>query len=144
MFAEVLEEDVAAKGHAGKEQRRVRESVLEMPDHEIEIGGFAGVIKPAGSVELISAGAKDQNNTAPLPSAGFAEQSLDIMGSDGALESVKKEQNGRPGGRIQMVQVEKISVRSLEPLDTGRVWGLPAEELSPQSLEVGAVKPPCR
>jgi hypothetical protein len=51
-----------------------------------------------------------------------------------ALEAVKQEQDWCAGGSIQMVNVQKITVRRLQPLDSCIVYLLTPEKFSPQRL----------
>lgn len=92
------------------------------------------MIEAACSVELSATRTENQNCGFPPPAAGLRQQSLDIMRPDSAFESMKEHKNGGGVRSIEMVEVEKITVRSFEAFDPCRSRRLLSEELSPESL----------
>jgi len=53
------------------------------------------------------------------------------MGPNRAFEAVEQEEDGRILGSVEMMEIQEIAIRSLQPLDSCIVYLRTAKEFSP-------------
>jgi arsenate reductase-like glutaredoxin family protein len=73
---------------------------------------------------------------------GFIQQTLCIVGSYRSLEAMENQHTRCARFSSHTVQLEKVSIRSIDALERGRCRGLSAEQLAPECLKMAARNPP--
>src|SRR5215217_1589382 len=102
-----------------------------MIEHKSEIGSLTRMIRAPRLIYLATARPKNHHRCTPSSAPGFDEEPLDIMRPHATFESVQKHKERRSVSCIEVVEVDEIAVRSLQPLDSCIVYLWTTEKFSP-------------
>jgi hypothetical protein len=102
-----------------------------MTDQKRDVSSLTGMVEATGPVQLGAARTEDHCCSAPAALSGFSEQALDIMRLDRALQTVKQDQERSVVRAFEVMDVQEIAIRRVEPLQSGFVEWLTPEKLAP-------------
>lgn len=102
-----------------------------MIDEKPDVGGLTGMVEPAGPIQLAAARTENHRRSTPASLSGLSEQALDIMRPDGALETVKQDQEWSVIWTFEVMDVQKIAVGRIELLQSRFMEWLTTEKLAP-------------
>src|SRR6185369_1305703 len=141
LFAQPLEQHVAADGDADGADPQGRLPLGQDAQDVVEVAGLAGVVEARQPVQLAAAGAEVHHGRTPAAGGGQAEQAADVVRADAALEAVQDQQQRRAGRPAEPVDVDEVTVRSVEALAPDAPEALPPRH-RPECLDVAVAAPP--
>ncbi len=142
LLTEVFEKNISTKRYASENDLGLRECLQQVIQSEIDIGCLARVIKPARTVELTTAGSKDENCSSPPAPLCFAEKRLYVMRVNRSFEAVQEHQDWSSRARVEVVNIEEIAVWRVESLGASWFEQASREYFSPDRLQMGISHPP--